>query len=111
MELPKEPLAQLDVVDYCGIILVVGLEASPSFWAIVQLFVTELWGLYGARQRQWQVQVIHVYREANYCVDFLANLACSQNQPSLVYQNPPPGISQHHLTDIRGVPTPRMISV
>ncbi|KAH1088077.1 hypothetical protein GYH30_019226 [Glycine max] len=57
----------------------------------------------------WQVEIIHVYREANCCADRLANLACGLQSPLVLYEQAPPCLSSLLLFDVRGVSLPRFI--
>ncbi|KAL4343877.1 hypothetical protein AHAS_Ahas11G0122300 [Arachis hypogaea] len=61
--------------------------------------------------RGWQVRIEHVYREANGCADFLANLGAAQEQSLMVWNSPPPGSDLWVLSDITGTSWPRMINL
>ncbi|XVF12079.1 hypothetical protein REPUB_Repub08aG0083700 [Reevesia pubescens] len=59
--------------------------------------------------RAWHCQVVHIYREANQCADWLATF--SNNPPSdlLVLEDPPEGLYPLLLADSLGVLKPRLM--
>jgi hypothetical protein len=59
----------------------------------------------------WEVQISHVYREANRCADALANIGCSLDHNIIFYDTYPDIISDIMLADLMGITTPRMIVV
>ncbi|MCH79377.1 putative non-LTR retroelement reverse transcriptase [Trifolium medium] len=59
----------------------------------------------------WDVTINHVYREANYCVDALANFGCSLDSSIMVFDVCPSQLRQLMLADVMGITTPRIISV
>jgi ribonuclease HI len=61
--------------------------------------------------RPWEVQIIHVFRDANRCVDMLANMGNESINGMEFFENPPSRVVQILKDDIRGVFFPRLISV
>ncbi|KAL9224347.1 hypothetical protein vseg_000390 [Gypsophila vaccaria] len=59
---------------------------------------------------QWRVEMQHIYREANTCADWLANLAIDQDELLTCFENPPPCLSYLMHQDICGVAWPRMVA-
>lgn len=57
----------------------------------------------------WQVRVIHVYREANKVADCLAGSGCSQDAGLVVYTHPPSSLVQLLHDDVMGVSTPKLV--
>jgi ribonuclease HI len=57
----------------------------------------------------WEVQISHVYREANRCADALTNIGCSLDHNVIFYDTCPDIISDIMLADLMGITTPRMI--
>lgn len=55
----------------------------------------------------WQVYFCHVNRQANYCADALANLACGLEEDYVIFDHPKLLL----LADVSGVSTPRLISM
>jgi ribonuclease HI len=59
----------------------------------------------------WQVEISHMYREANKCADALANIGCSTGYEIMYYETCPTQISELYLADCLGTTVPRLISV
>ena len=57
--------------------------------------------------KDWMVQVAHIYREANYCADYLANVAIQSSLGCVYLDRPPSGIQNLLFNDMVGVATPR----
>lgn len=62
-------------------------------------------------QQEWYCWVNHVYREANLCADFMANLALSGGRELSLYADPPMGIGRLLQDDLIGVARPRAVRV
>jgi hypothetical protein len=60
----------------------------------------------------WEVHIIHVFREANRCVDMLANIG-SEGMSGFdeLFENPPARVRLIVDDECRGVSFPRLISV
>ena len=58
--------------------------------------------------RDWKVQVIHSYREANGCADFLTNEGIKGPLGFVRLVDPPPGIKDLLFYDTVGAASPRM---
>jgi ribonuclease HI len=59
----------------------------------------------------WEVQITHVYREANRCADMLANMGSEGSSGINYFENPPTRVLQIVEDDARGVSFPRLISL
>ncbi|KAH9680935.1 hypothetical protein KPL71_026743 [Citrus sinensis] len=59
--------------------------------------------------RSWCITINHVYREANFAADFLANHALSFPLGLHLFPNPPPGIIAYLQHDMYGVAYPRFV--
>lgn len=57
----------------------------------------------------WEVEVKHVYREANQAADWLANQGVSQNNKHELIQVPPLALGRILYNDVVGVALPRLI--
>lgn len=57
------------------------------------------------------VRIRHIYREANVCVDLLANRGCDQQLSLVVYEQAPSFSGQALQQDIMGVHIPRFVTV
>ncbi|KAH9757474.1 reverse transcriptase domain-containing protein [Citrus sinensis] len=57
----------------------------------------------------WQVSLSHIYREANFAADYMANLAFSIPLGFMVYPTPPLGVRPFLLHDSYGVSYPRSV--
>ncbi|KAH9672602.1 putative ribonuclease H protein [Citrus sinensis] len=57
----------------------------------------------------WQVSLSHIYREANFAVDYMANLAFSLPLGLIVYPTPPLGVRSFLSHDSYGVLYPRSV--
>jgi ribonuclease HI len=59
----------------------------------------------------WEVQVNYVYREANKCVDVLANMGCNLDYSIRIFDSCPSLIAELFHADNMGFTTPRLIAV
>ena len=59
----------------------------------------------------WHVSIAHIYREANFAADYMANLAISLPLGFIVYPNPPLGVRPLLSHDFYGVSYPRSVSL
>lgn len=57
----------------------------------------------------WEVSIIHTYREGNKVADYLANLGADQEERIRYFNSPPNEISNLLFADIMGVTTPRFV--
>jgi ribonuclease HI len=60
---------------------------------------------------EWEVRIVHAYRESNQCADALANVGCTLDREIIFYDDCPPHIKNLLLYDAMGITTPRLISV
>ncbi|GAU38338.1 hypothetical protein TSUD_61990 [Trifolium subterraneum] len=70
--------------------------------------LTQIWRLL---EMDWIVEVSHTYREANNCADALANLGCSLDYDTVIFNDFPPQIRNIFDTDLMGISSPRLISL
>ncbi|KAL9438890.1 hypothetical protein AB3S75_024539 [Citrus x aurantiifolia] len=61
--------------------------------------------------RNWQISIIHIYREANSAADFMANMVHSLHHGIYLFSSPPMGIYSIIAQDLFGVTQPRLIPV
>ncbi|KAJ1403306.1 Ribonuclease H-like superfamily [Sesbania bispinosa] len=61
--------------------------------------------------RDWEIQIVHVYIEANRVADFLASLAVSLEYGLYVLDSPPSGCGEILIQDLIGVMFPRRVVV
>ncbi|GAU25840.1 hypothetical protein TSUD_31040 [Trifolium subterraneum] len=57
----------------------------------------------------WEIKVCHSYREANACVDALANMGCEHCPGLRIYDQCPVSLRNLLLSDTMGITTPRVI--
>jgi hypothetical protein len=62
-------------------------------------------------QEDWEVNISHVFREANRCADALANMGSAGSTELVLYDYPPSEVALVAFDDFRGVSLPRLISV
>ncbi|CAN1123634.1 Putative ribonuclease H protein At1g65750 [Linum perenne] len=62
------------------------------------------------RSRDWEVTIHHIYREANYAADYLANLGHSVDLGTHICQSPDNTLLYWLRYDLIGVSTPRFIN-
>ncbi|KAH9788525.1 reverse transcriptase domain-containing protein [Citrus sinensis] len=70
--------------------------------------VVAIWDLL---DRNWQVCLTHIYREANSVADFMANMALSLPNGMHFFTSPPVGIYSVILQDMIGVAKPRIVPI
>jgi hypothetical protein len=70
--------------------------------------VKQIWRLL---DMDWLVEIAHIYREANKCVDALANIGCSLDYDIMYFDSCPSQISEIYEKDRVGNTTPRLILV
>ena len=58
--------------------------------------------------RDWEVQVQHIYREANACVDALVKQGTHQQNLLSVYNGCPSFVYMYYVKDIAGLGSTRM---
>ncbi|KAK2365720.1 Polynucleotidyl transferase, ribonuclease H superfamily protein [Trifolium repens] len=58
-----------------------------------------------------EVQIIHVFREANRCADMLANMSCSNTGSIVYFEHPPAEVIQIVDDDYRGVSFPQLVTM
>ncbi|KAK9265995.1 hypothetical protein L1049_012495 [Liquidambar formosana] len=73
-------------------------QMAPTPWHLT--LVTDCRSLL---QRDWQVQIQHVYREANKCADFLAKYGASQVTNFVILNDPPSDLVAILLWDALGI--------
>ncbi|CAN0897887.1 Putative ribonuclease H protein At1g65750, partial [Linum grandiflorum] len=61
--------------------------------------------------RQWEVYLSHIYREANYAADYLTNLGHSLSYGMHIFDSPDRGLSHWLHYDIIGVSMSRLVRV
>ena len=61
--------------------------------------------------RNWQVCLTHIYREANSVADFMANMAHSLPNGMHLFTSPPVGIYSIILQDMIGVAKPCVVPI
>ena len=59
----------------------------------------------------WEVKVCHTYREANFCVDALAAMACRNGSKMIIYEQPPAHISSLLFADFVGILHSRSVAL
>ncbi|GAU17428.1 hypothetical protein TSUD_233050 [Trifolium subterraneum] len=60
---------------------------------------------------EWNIEILHIYREANKCADAMANLGCSLGYDVILYADCPLPLREMLAFDNMGISTPRFISV
>ncbi|KAJ6420916.1 hypothetical protein OIU84_028322 [Salix udensis] len=60
-------------------------------------------------RRDWTVRIEHIFREANFCADFMAKFATSCDNGLMIWDEPPQGLQQLLLADIMGISFPRIV--
>jgi ribonuclease HI len=60
-------------------------------------------------EKDWKVEISHVYREANNCADALANIGCSHVFNFEFYDCCPSSLSDVFNLDMRGNTTSRLV--
>ncbi|CAN0926336.1 Putative ribonuclease H protein At1g65750 [Linum grandiflorum] len=61
--------------------------------------------------RQWEVNLSHIYREANYAADYLANLGHSLTYGLHLFDSPDRGLSHWLHYDLIGISLPRLVRI
>lgn len=59
--------------------------------------------------RSWDIVMLHTYSKGNKATDFLAKMACSQEQSMIVQENLLSSLTQIFHEDILGCSVPRLI--
>ncbi|PNY00696.1 ribonuclease H [Trifolium pratense] len=59
----------------------------------------------------WEVSIVHAYRESNQCADALVNIGCTLDKEIIVYDDCPSEIKDLLLADVLGITTPRLLHV
>jgi L1 cell adhesion molecule like protein len=59
----------------------------------------------------WIIDISHTYREANKCVDALANIGCSLSYDVMFYESCPDIMSNIYVADMQGSSTPRLVAM
>lgn len=62
-----------------------------------------------SQHEEWEVRVVHIYREGNRAADWLANPGVSKLLPSIIFSSAPNGLGSILDEDLRGVVVPRLI--
>ncbi|CAN0881643.1 Putative ribonuclease H protein At1g65750, partial [Linum grandiflorum] len=61
--------------------------------------------------RQWEVNLSHIYREANNAADYLANLSHSLTYGMHIFDSPDRGLSHWLYYDLIGISLPRLVRI
>jgi hypothetical protein len=69
---------------------------------------TQIWKLL---DMEWCVEIAHSYREANKCVDAMANFGSTLKHEIIVFDDCPSQLRDIYQADRMGVTTPRMIMI
>ncbi|MCI02556.1 ribonuclease H protein, partial [Trifolium medium] len=59
----------------------------------------------------WEVNIVHAYRESNQCVDALATIGCSLDKEIVYYNDCPSEVKDLLLADVMGITTSILILV
>lgn len=70
-----------------------------------------IWEIKGFSQNEWEVQLVHIYREGNMVADFMANYGFDSVNSYVLFEYPPPGARKFLMYNMLGVCIPRIISV
>jgi hypothetical protein len=62
-------------------------------------------------QLDWEVEVTHTYREANKCADKMANVGCSLEYETTLFEDCPDFLEELVLTDRMRITTSKVIIV
>jgi hypothetical protein len=57
----------------------------------------------------WEVNVQHVYRESNQCVNALANISCNMLTDVCFFESCPSQISHLMITDMLRIASPKVV--
>jgi ribonuclease HI len=88
--------------------VVQAIKSKCSHSLVGGSLLKQIWRLL---EMDWEVEVSHIYREANKCADALANIGCSLDYETLYYDVCPAQLSDLVATDSMGISTPRLIFV
>jgi hypothetical protein len=97
IELHIDSIAVVQVVKERRVNSSMGNALARQIWKLLDL--------------DWTVEISHTYREANKCVDALANLGCSLDYDLVFFNDCPDVISETFSHDRMGIATPRLICV
>ncbi|CAN0878978.1 Putative ribonuclease H protein At1g65750 [Linum grandiflorum] len=61
--------------------------------------------------RQWEANLSHIYREANYAADYLTNLGHSLSYGMHLFFSPDRGLSHWLHYDLMGISLPRLVRI
>lgn len=81
-----------------------GSTGSTLGWGLLQQILH-------LSKANWVVNFQHVFREANQCVDALANLRCDFAMSRVEFESPPSIVLQLMNNDCRGISFPRLVLV
>ena len=95
----------VEVDSKCIIDLLANTSNSPNNFSSVIQSIRRLFN------REWHVCINHIYREANFAADFLANFAMRQPLGFHFFHNPPRGVVNYLIHDMYGNAFPRFVSV
>jgi ribonuclease HI len=88
--------------------VVQAIKSKCSHSLVGGSLLKQIWRLL---EMDWEVEVSHIYREANKCADALANIGCSLDYETLYYDVCPAQLSDLVAADSMGISTPRLIFV
>lgn len=81
-----------------------GSIGSSSGWSLIRRIRSLI-------SEDWNIKIVHIYRESNKGVDFLANIGCNLDSIQVVYVHPPPRLFQLLVSDTMRVSSPRIVPV
>ncbi|GAU30840.1 hypothetical protein TSUD_267600 [Trifolium subterraneum] len=95
------------------------VELSVDSKAVVQVISTEktqgaegfaiVNKIHRLLKMDWNVIIVHEYREANKCADALTNIGCNLEREVIYYEDCPEEIRNILVADEMGITTPRLI--
>lgn len=95
----------VEVDSKCTIDLLANRSNRPNSFSSVIQSIKRLF------DRDWHVCIKHIYREANFTADFLANFAMSQTLGFHFFHNPPRGVVHCLIHNMYGNASRRFVSV
>lgn len=93
----------MEVDNLCVYDLVVSVNNAPNGYYQLILSIQEM------LKRDWNVDLKHIYREANFAADALANYAHSLPLGLYIFSSPPAVINPFVRHDMQGVAYPRLV--